>query len=103
MFDSNWFAKSIVGSIDVLNQIDILREEYLRFDQVWEGLLWLLARKSDTLGYSFRGYRLYKHPGILGDKQSPAITVLFLVGENEVEIVSLKISDPECSFENFDL
>ncbi len=102
MTDPQWFAKTIVETEYVQEQVAILCEKYTRFEQVWDGLTWLLARKAHVLGRPFRGYRIYKHSGIPRGYQSPALTLLFEVREFEVEIVSVQISDPECNFEELD-
>ncbi|MBL1176698.1 hypothetical protein [Pantanalinema sp. GBBB05] len=102
MFDPQWFAKTIVETRYVQEQVAILHDQYARFDQVWEGLTWLLARKAHELGRPFRGYRVYKHSGITRGNQSPALTLLFEVRDCEVEIISIQVSDPECNFEELD-
>ena len=102
MSDSYWFAKSIIETVDVQKQVADLHDKYSRFDQVWEGLTWTLARRAHTLGIPFRGYRIYKHSGVSWGSQTPALTLLFEVKEHEIEIVSVRVSDPECNLDDFD-
>jgi hypothetical protein len=45
---TDWFsARTIVEDDKVQKAADGYSQEFSRFDEVWEGLTWLLARKAE--------------------------------------------------------
>jgi hypothetical protein len=71
-----------------------------RFDDAWLALTWLLAREPEKLGLSrvvhqYR-FRLYKAAGdAVAD--TPDITVVYDVTENEVIIYGIRVEDRQDS------
>lgn len=97
---SNWFARTVFESEEVQTVVDAARLQYERFDNFWMGLTWLLARKGHELGGPPQvrngvEYRLYKESGLQGDSPVPATTVIYTVGQNEIDIIGARLSELE--------
>ncbi|MBD1871831.1 hypothetical protein H6F95_31910 [Cyanobacteria bacterium FACHB-471] len=95
MCDDQWFAKTIVESDKAQEIVDRARTEYDSFEEVWDGLTWLLARKGAEIGEEYQGQRIYKTRGVDGAWTVPSILVLYKVKEHEVEILSILVTGPE--------
>ncbi|TAD73578.1 MAG: hypothetical protein EAY70_12305 [Sphingomonadales bacterium] len=89
------FAKlrEIVEEPLAASAIDDASSLFDRFDDAWEGLKWLLARKADSLGEASRGgnanLRLYVQAGdAIAD--APEIWLLFEIENNQIVVHSIK-------------
>lgn len=100
--DNKWFAKDIIESSEVQEIVDLTRTKYSRFDDAWLSITWLLSRDAETVSREYKGFRLYKHSG-LPSNEAPAVTLLFTIEENVIEIISIKISVAEIFEEDFDI
>jgi hypothetical protein len=100
--DNKWFAKDVRESSEVQETVDLTRTKYSRFDDTWLSITWLLARNAEDVSREYKGFRLYKHSG-LPLNEAPAVTLLFTIEENVIEIISIKISDAEIFEEDFDI
>jgi hypothetical protein len=58
------FARDVVEEHDVSIAVDAYRQQFSRFEDAYEGLKWLLARRGDRMGLHRTvgniGYRLYR-------------------------------------------
>jgi hypothetical protein len=84
---------------------DAARTLYTRFDDAWDGLFWLLARRPEALGVTpLTGQsspRLYVQEGDIA-AGAPEIWIVFKFNNDEVEILAANFvagdSDPDESF-----
>lgn len=88
--------KTIVESAAVSTEVDAARTKFARFDDAWDALQWLLARRSATLGVAPSvgqdGFRLYVQEGD-AEASAPAIWILFRVGDEDVELIAVKFEE----------
>ena len=89
------FARTVSEPLRVQQIVDAARLEYEGFEEIWDGLVWYLARKADEIGEDYRGVRIYKTRGVDSDWTVPSILVAYQVKENEVEIVTIIVSGPQ--------
>lgn len=98
-----WRARTISEPVEVQQAVDAARMEYDRFEEAWDALTWLLARKGHEIGahrvHDGIEYRLHKQAGVTGINMVPAITCLYTVTVNEVEIIAIRVSEPESNEE----
>jgi hypothetical protein len=103
--NSGFYAKTISEPKLVQLKVDELRSKYSRFEQVWDGLTWHLARRASSMGTAFGEFRLYKTQGLVDENSivtAPSITILFLENVNEVEIIDFLATHPEPSIEELE-
>lgn len=85
--------RQIVESQEVSLAVDLAEAEFDRFEDGWEALKWLLARKADTLGASpttgATGIRLYVQDGDYFAKV-PTIWLVYQISGDQVEISAVK-------------
>ena len=98
--ESSWFsARTISESKAIQEIVDAAQQEYQRFDEAYMGLQWLLARDGHKIGtpkiYNGKEYRLHKQAGVFGSNPLPAITVLYSVEANEIDIIAIRIEEPQ--------
>lgn len=91
----NWFtARTIVEEAIVQTAVDRFSKRFTRFDEAFEALKWLLARKVETLDSAMRtvkgiSYYLYRQgPDPLAG--TPAIIVMYTYDADEVVLHDLK-------------
>lgn len=92
----NWFtARTIVQEPSVSAAVDRYTKKYARFDEAYQALEWLLARKCETLQAGMRTvkgvtYHLYRQAAdaLAG---TPAIVIVYTYDQNEVVIIDLKV------------
>lgn len=89
------FAKlrEIVEEADVSAEIDTAETKFARFEDAWNGLKWLLARRGETLGEAPRGgsanTRLYVQAGDpLAD--APEIWILFKIEGEQILVSAIR-------------
>lgn len=96
---SEWFrARTIVEDDGVRSEADKYSGEYSRFDDVWEGLKWLLARKGPDLNClrkTENGQEFHLYKAAQMGKDVPIITVVFTVSDNEIRIHGMKAENEE--------
>ena len=92
---ARWFyAREIVEEESVAARADELTKSFPRFDDAYEALKWLLARRCDKLPAmtrTVRGerYHLYRQAG--NDRNDiPDIIVLFTYDENRVNVCGME-------------
>lgn len=89
------FARSVVESHQCMKTADDARRAYNRFDEAYEGLKWVLARRGHDLGVHRKeedgpSFRLYRQASD-GLAFTPEIAVLYVVGGFEIEIIALRV------------
>lgn len=92
--------RTIVEELDVSEQLDLYREKYPRFEEIWDGLTWLLARNPDLPGSATwvgddgkaSNYRAY---ALRGDElaDTPDVWVVYAYTETEVIILGVQARD----------
>ena len=88
--------KTIVEDRDVANAIDKHVQTYTALVDLWEAIKWTLARKEQPEGSQIIGTsensRCYAY-AVEGNTlwNTPNVGVIYLVRENEVEIIDIKI------------
>jgi hypothetical protein len=74
------------------NSVEQYRSTFVRFDDVWEGLIWLLTRNPEPIGicYEFetRNGTTYLHAGTHGDFVAgiPDVWAVYSYDERELTI-----------------
>ncbi len=95
-----WFyARQIVEEQEVRDAVDQFRAQFQRFEEAFEALKWLLARKcvdvkglSRTVyGVKYILYRQASDPLA----RTPEIIVLFTYNDNEVVIIGINAKEAE--------
>ena len=98
-----WFhARTVIEDEDVAEAVDEYGDDFERFEESFEALKWLLARKCDELSGSIRivdefEYNLHKQAGDPW-AETPNITVLYTYDDDEViihGILAEQISDAD--------
>lgn len=97
---ARWFyAREIIEEPEAQQAADEFRAQFDRFEDAFEALKWLLARKCDEIealsravgGVEYHLYRQASDP-IAG---TPEIIVLYTYDENQVTIIGLNAEEPE--------
>lgn len=101
-------AKNVGIMPDLFPIYDEARAEFERFEDAYQALEWLLARDAESIGKAVKlangqQCRVYKQAGVAGPTLVPAITVIFRIDVNEVEIVAMRVSAPEVDNEEIEL
>ncbi len=99
-----WFhARTIVEEPEVQEAADRFRGEFQRFEEAFEALKWLLARKCDDLESLRRKvhgmeYHLYRQAAdrLAG---TPEITVLYTFDDDEVSIIGVNAEEEEAEID----
>lgn len=100
----NWFsARTIVEEASVSTAVDRFTRKYPRFDEAFEALKWLLARKCETLQGGMRTvggvtYHLYRQAAdnLAG---TPAIVIVYTYDDDEVVLIDIKAEKSVSSIE----
>jgi hypothetical protein len=91
---SDWFsARTIVEDDKVQTAADGYSREFSRFNDLWESLKWLLARKGHELQCLRRtesGQEFFLYKTAEAEKGVPSITVVYTINENEIRIHGVK-------------
>ena len=86
--------RTIIESDEAASAVDLARSQFRRFDDAWDGLNWLLARRPDSMGVApsvGNGLRLYVQDG---DREAgaPKIWIMFKIEGENVEIITVKFT-----------
>jgi hypothetical protein len=85
--------RSVVEELDVSEYVDLYTEKYPRFDEMWEGIKWILARNPLLQGSAWRenGSREYRVYVFAGDPliRLPEVWVAYRYDEAEVAILGI--------------
>jgi hypothetical protein len=91
---SSWrFARTVIEEPEVTAEVQLLRQQFDRFDDAYNALNWSLARRADRLGeHSIHNgveYRLYRQDR---DQfaQTPALIVVYTYTLLSVTIISIR-------------
>ena len=87
------FGRTVIEEPDVTTQIQVLRQQFPRFDDAYNALTWNLSHRADRLGQhsivSGIEYRLYRQ-----DRdpiaQTPALIVVYTCSISEVTIIAIR-------------
>lgn len=86
------YARTVVESNEATQVIDRERKKYPRFDDLYEGLQWRLARRPESGVKILRmeGYYIIKTIdwGKLG---IPVMRLLYIFNDNEVNIIAVEV------------
>jgi hypothetical protein len=86
------FARDVVEEHDVSIAADAYQQQFSRFEDAYEGLKWLLARRGDRMGLhrtvGNTGYRLYRQDGD-PVAQTPSLIVVYTVNDQQVVLIGL--------------
>lgn len=93
--DESGFARTVSESVKVQEKVDQGRIQYESFEDIWDGLTWLLARRGHLLGEKIKEYRIYKPKTPEGTWTVPSVTVLYKVTETEIQIIDIMIAEIE--------
>jgi hypothetical protein len=95
--------RTVAEELDVATLVDQLTEAHPRFDEVWEGIKWILARTPDMnsgarRAKAARNYRVHVFVGdALAD--TPDVWVTYFFTDNEVVILGImataRTDDPQ--------
>lgn len=101
-------AKNVGLVSDLFTVYDAAMAQYSRFEDAYRALEWLLAHDAEQTGKAITlknglKCRLYKQAGVFGSAPVPEITVIFTVDANDVEIMAMRVTDPEPSDEEIEL
>ncbi len=97
---ARWFyAREIIEDLEAQEAADQFRVQFDRFEDAFEALKWLLARKCDEIealrrsvdGVEYHLYRQASDP-IAG---TPEIVVLYTYDDDQVTIIGLNADEPE--------
>jgi hypothetical protein len=87
------YARTIIEELDVSVSATAFRQQFARFDEAYDALKWVLARRADRLGLhrtvagtEYRLYRQDRDPLAM----TPALIVVYTCTPNEVTIISLR-------------
>ena len=88
-------ARSVVESPSVEERVDKLRKSHERFEDVFDGLKWLLARNGDILGQAIsasgdKSFRVYKTPLPVIEELSE-MRVVYKVTDETIELIDLDV------------
>ncbi len=95
-----WFSgRTIVEEKIVEKKVDRFSRRFGRFEEAFEALKWLLARKCDDIGSLSRvvgdvDYSIHRQAGS-AVTNTPDITVLFTYDDDEVIIIDVRAEKPE--------
>lgn len=86
--------RTIIESHEATSAVDEARLKFQRFDDAWNGLNWLLARRPDSMGVApsvGNGLRLYVQDGdnLAG---APRIWIMFKIQGETVEIMAVNFT-----------
>ena len=75
--------------------VDAARDKFPRFDDAWNGLNWLLARRPESMGVApsvGNGLRLYVQDGdrLAG---APQVWIMFRLDGDSVEILAVNFTE----------
>lgn len=96
----HWIStRTIVEEPAVSKEIDKLCKKYARFEDLYEAIKWLLARrcnKVDRLTKEIKGveYCLYR---VAGDvvARTPDVVLLYIYDDDQVNILGIKAEEAE--------
>lgn len=92
----NWFtARTVVQEPSVSAAVDRATAKYPRFEEAYQALEWLLARRCEKLPAGMRTekgvvYHLYRQ-GADALAGTPAIIIVYTYDHNEVVLIDLKV------------
>lgn len=88
------YARTIVEDSAVTADAAIFQHQFARFDEAYEALKWILARRADRLGLrrtvgsvEYRLYRQDRDPLAV----TPALIVVYTYTTDQVTILSLRV------------
>jgi len=90
--------RTVVHELDVSALVDNLKELYPRFEEVWDGIEWILARTPDLKGSARReGLDNIRTYVFAGDElaATPDVWVVYKFDDNEVTILGVTVPDGE--------
>lgn len=97
---SEWVqARTVIEQEDVQAAKDDAVKKFDRFEEMWDGLVWLLARRGGDLDGVFhkiengKKYYLYKAESVA--KDLPDIIIIYTATEEEVTIYGMHTHDTE--------
>jgi hypothetical protein len=86
-------TRAIVENDGVATKRDAVTKDFPRFDSLWIGITWIIARKGDKMGINkfVNGveYRLHVFAGVSDD--FPEVTLLYTVDKDSVIIHDIGI------------
>lgn len=86
------FARVVIEEHDVASAADNYRRQFSRFEEAYDGLKWLLARRCDRMGlYRAVGstnYRLYRQDSD-PVAQTPSLVVVYSYDDHQITILGL--------------
>jgi hypothetical protein len=86
-------ARTIIENDSVATKRDVVTKDFPRFEELWRGISWLVARKGDTIGthrvVNNIEYRLHVFEPVSDD--FPEVTLLYTVSQNNVIIHDIGI------------
>ena len=93
--ESFFRARSVIESPDVEERVNELRKIHERFENVFDGLKWLLARDGDILGQAIstsenEGFRIYKTALPVIDELSE-MRAVYKVTDDTIELIDLDV------------
>lgn len=81
-------ARTVIENDSVAASRDAATQDFPRFEELWRGISWLIARKGDVMGVrrvvNNKEYRLHVVEAASGD--FPEVTLLYTIDKDNVTI-----------------